>query len=60
MIGLIYRRQWSQAGRHHPEEQGLKLKKLVPAKDSTDRPVGIIQKNKDWNLIDPLTLDFSP
>ena len=35
------------AGRHHPEEQGLKLKCLSNYIAGYQAPVGIIQKNKD-------------
>jgi len=35
------------AGRHHPEEQGLKPFELNLAYVLAVRPVGIIQKNKD-------------
>jgi len=36
-----------KAGRHHPEEQGLKLVKRKRRKTKIPLPVGIIQKNKD-------------
>ena len=35
------------AGRHHPEEQGLKLVIFPFGEPSSDLPAGIIQKNKD-------------
>ena len=37
----------AQAGRHHPEEQGLKLTWYEPHGAQRHWPVGIIQKNKD-------------
>ena len=37
------------AGRHHPEEQGLKPETENKKEVTEAMPVGIIQKNKDWN-----------
>ena len=37
------------AGRHHPEEQGLKHNQMGILQALLCMPVGIIQKNKDWN-----------
>ena len=39
----------SVAGRHHPEEQGLKRREERVLNAPYQKPVGIIQKNKDWN-----------
>jgi len=36
-----------RAGRHHPEEQGLKRSYKHPGHSSISMPAGIIQKNKD-------------
>ena len=36
-----------RAGRHHPEEQGLKQPGVLVQGKLVYKPVGIIQKNKD-------------